>query len=82
MELERAVSEKGQIVIPKDIRKHMGLKPGSEVVFDIEKGVVIMKPKKSGRQIVEEFCSISGKKFANLDIRRLKKILGEQYEIP
>ena len=82
MELERTVSEKGQIVIPKDIREHLGLKPGSEVTFDIEEGMVVMKPKKNGRAIVEEFCNVSKKKFVKLSVKGIKKLLEEQYEIP
>ena len=82
MELERTISEKGQIVIPRDIREYLGIKSGSEVVFDINDGAVIMKPKKSGRDTVEEFCSISKKRFAKMSPRRLKKLLGEQYEVP
>lgn len=82
MELERIISRKGQIVIPKDIRKHLGLKPGSEVIFDIENGVAIIRPKKSGRELVEEFCNIPIKrKLKGLTPAKLKRIFEGEYEI-
>ena len=82
MELERTVSEKGQVVIPKDVRDRLGLKPGSEVVFDVEDGVAIMKPKKTPREIVDEFTNIVKKKVKHLDAKKIEKIGDEQYELP
>lgn len=82
MELERTVSDKGQIVIPEDIRRRLGLKPGSEVVFDMHDDVVIMRPKKSAEEIVEEFCNLPGKsKLKRLNPKKLKRIMDEEYEI-
>jgi AbrB family looped-hinge helix DNA binding protein len=82
MELERTVSEKGQVVIPEDIRRKLGLKPGSDVIFDIQDGMVIMKPKKSPEEIVEEFCNLPIKsKLKNLNAKKIKKILDEEYDI-
>lgn len=37
------LSSKGQVVIPEEIRKRLGLKPGSRFVVVAEKGVVIFK---------------------------------------
>lgn len=34
------VTTKGQVTIPKDIRDHLGIKPGSEVAFVREAGKV------------------------------------------
>jgi AbrB family looped-hinge helix DNA binding protein len=34
------VTSKGQVTIPKPIRDHLGIKPGSEVAFVEEAGVV------------------------------------------
>jgi AbrB family looped-hinge helix DNA binding protein len=83
MELERTISDKGQVVIPEDIRRKLGLKPGSDVIFDIIDGMVVIKPKKSPEEIVEEFCNVPGKpKFKNLNIKKIKKILDEQYDLP
>jgi AbrB family looped-hinge helix DNA binding protein len=82
MELERTVSEKGQIVIPEDIRRRLGLKPGSEVIFDIEDGAVKIKPKKSPEEFVEEFCHLPIKsKLKRLNTKKIKDILEEEYAI-
>lgn len=37
------LSSKGQVVIPEEIRKRLGLKPGSRFVVLAERGVVILK---------------------------------------
>ncbi|CAN7147141.1 AbrB/MazE/SpoVT family DNA-binding domain-containing protein [Rhizobium sp. LjRoot254] len=38
------VTEKGQVTIPKDIRDHFGIKPGSEVEFIAsERGALLVK---------------------------------------
>jgi AbrB family looped-hinge helix DNA binding protein len=36
------VTEKGQVTIPKNIRDHLGIKPGSEVEFIVSEGVVTL----------------------------------------
>ena len=36
MNIKRVMGEKGQVVVPKDIREHLGIRPGSEVVFEVE----------------------------------------------
>lgn len=35
--MEAKLSTKGQIVIPKEIRKHLGLKPGDKVKLEVMK---------------------------------------------
>jgi AbrB family looped-hinge helix DNA binding protein len=37
------LSTKGQIVIPKTVRERLNLKAGTEVVFDVQGEVLIMK---------------------------------------
>ncbi len=82
MKLERTVSQKGQIVIPEDIRRKLGLKPGSDVIFDIQDSTVIMRPKKSPEEIVDEFCNLGVKsKLKNINAKKIKKILNEEYDI-
>ena len=42
----RQLGEKGQIVIPKDIREYFGLKKGSFISFEWDQEKIIMMPKK------------------------------------
>ena len=45
------VTSKGQVTIPKRIRDHLGLKPGSEVAFEPgPNGQIVLKPAASSRK--------------------------------
>ncbi len=39
------LSRKNQVVIPKEARKKLHLSPGDELVVEVEKDRVVMKPK-------------------------------------
>lgn len=44
--MESAITVKGQATIPKEVRKHLGLKPGDRVKFFIHpNGTVVLLPK-------------------------------------
>ena len=51
------VTEKGQVTIPKDLRDKLGIGSGTEVEFEIENHVLIVRKvvghESRGRQIVE-----------------------------
>lgn len=82
MEIKRTLSEKGQVVIPKDIREYLGLKPGSEIVFEIREKEVIIRPKKDPRTFVEEFCNVPKKLKRKINIKKLlEKQIEEEYDI-
>lgn len=80
MEIERTVSKKGQIVIPKDVRDYLGLKSGTEVVFEVKGREVVLRTKISPRKFIEEFTNV-GKKIRKLDMKRIKKTLEGQYAV-
>ena len=82
--IKRKLGEKGQVVIPKDVRKYLGLKEGSEVVFEVRHGEVLLKPDTvDPKKIVEDFCNIVPKgKRIRLSSKKIKKILEEQYDLP
>jgi len=42
--MKSKIGPKGQVVIPKEIREMMGIRPGSEVVFEVRGGEVVVKP--------------------------------------
>ncbi|OFV67321.1 MAG: AbrB family transcriptional regulator [Candidatus Syntrophoarchaeum caldarius] len=74
----RTVGKKGQVTIPKEIREKFGLKEGSKVSFEVKEDEIVIKPEKSGKDFVEEWCSIVKKKLDKpIDLRRLKE---EYYE--
>ncbi|MBI2583574.1 MAG: AbrB/MazE/SpoVT family DNA-binding domain-containing protein [Candidatus Aenigmarchaeota archaeon] len=52
---EIKVSSKGQLVIPKDMREDLGLKPGSKVLLSRHDHAVLLVPKPSDpvRAIIE-----------------------------
>ena len=47
------VSEKGQITIPKAVRTKLGLRPGTVLEIEAERGRLVGR-KASGREIVDE----------------------------
>lgn len=81
MNVRRTIGEKGQVVIPKDIRNYLGLRPGSEVLFEVKEKEVVIKHPLDPKKFVEDFCDVP-KKLKKLDIKKLEKILEEEYELP
>ncbi len=67
------VSTKGQVTIPKEVRERAGIRPGSEVEFDVDGELITMRrvaprkrPGKSrGEKIVE---ALAGSRTANRDL--------------
>lgn len=50
------VTSKGQVTIPQDVRRRLGIEPGSEVDFEIDDDVVrlVRKPAGSGAALVKK----------------------------
>ena len=80
MKLKRTINEKGQIVIPKDIRVKMGLKRGTEVELNLEDGKIIIEVKNKPKDIVNDFANVP-KKIPNLNSKSIKDILDEEYNL-
>ena len=71
MYIIRMLGEKGQIVIPKDIREYFGLKWGSRLLFEVKNDEIIIRPQKD-EEFAEEFCSIVEEKLTKkIEINRL-----------
>ena len=82
MEIKRSVGEKGQIVIPKDIREYLGLKPGSKVIFETRDKELVIRPLREPEKFVEEFCNVPKKLKKKIDIKKLlEKQIEEEYDI-
>ncbi len=77
----RTVGKKGQITIPKDIREKFGIKEGTKIRFEVRGDEIVIKPEKSGREFVEEWCSIVKNKLSGeIDLKRLKEEYYEQVD--
>lgn len=45
------VGPKGQVVIPKEFRDHLGISPGDEVDFALDDGAVRVEPVRNGASL-------------------------------
>jgi AbrB family looped-hinge helix DNA binding protein len=52
------MTSKGQVTIPKRMRQTLGLKPGSDVAFDLVNGQVVVK--KAGKLGKSRFAKVRG----------------------
>lgn len=43
------ITSKGQVTIPQEVREALGLLPHTEVVFTIERGAAVLRPRQGGR---------------------------------
>lgn len=57
LRLKSKIGPKGQAVIPKEIREMMGIRPGSEVVFEVRGDEVVVKPLQN-RSSVDELTRL------------------------
>ena len=81
MIIKRLLGEKGQVVIPKDIREMLKIRSGENVVFEIENNEVKLKKEEDAKKFLEEFFTIIKKK-KNITLEELKKIEDESYDLP
>ncbi|MBI2172854.1 MAG: AbrB/MazE/SpoVT family DNA-binding domain-containing protein [Candidatus Aenigmarchaeota archaeon] len=79
MQIKRTVGEKGQVVLPKDIRDYIGIKPGTEVSFEVREREIIIRTAADPAKFVEDFCNLPKLK-KRLTTREIKRIIDEQYE--
>lgn len=79
MKIKREIGEKGQIVIPKDIRKHLGLEVGIEVTFEVKDDEIILKKEKDNSDFLKDFLNVP-KLNKKISTKELKKLYEEQYE--
>ena len=49
------VTSKGQITIPQEVRKRLGLKQGDQVSFELKEGQTVLSPYRTETNPVEAF---------------------------
>lgn len=54
------ISSKGQITIPQEVRKRLGLEPGDRVEFVVEEGRTFVRPARSEASPYEKYIGIAG----------------------
>lgn len=71
------VGPKGQVVIPKEIREALSIKPGSSVVFEFDEGSgkVFLRPLVGGEEFIEAFLSIVPRRLKLRERVDLKRVI-------
>jgi len=54
------ISSKGQVTVPQEIRKRLGLAPGDRIEFVVEEGRTVIRPARSEVNPFEKFVGILG----------------------
>jgi len=81
MIIKRSLTEKGQLVIPKDMREYLKWRNKQEVVIELNNDSVVIK-KENSDDILEKFFTIARTKGKNITLEELKKIEDESYDLP
>ena len=56
------ISSKGQVTVPVDVRRRLGLKEGDQVEFSYENGTVVLRPLRSEENPFAKWVGASGRK--------------------
>ncbi len=76
MIIKRKLGPKGQVVIPKDARELLNIKPGSEILIEILEDQIIIRPATDAKDFLQQFIKTPKKLDKKLDY---KKLFDEQY---
>ena len=77
MIIKRELGEKGQLVIPKDIREYLGLRKGEKVVFEIKNKEVVIKQEQNPEEFLHNFLNTPKIKRSK---KSIKGMILEQYD--
>lgn len=71
------ITSKGQVTIPQDIRERAGLLPNTEVEFELNDGIVILRKAEGlsqrGRNITERMKGVATVRLSTDEIMRLTR---------
>ena len=77
MILKKKLGPKGQLLIPKDVRNFIGIKPGGTVILEVIDDYIKIKANDLQNNFLTEFTK-SHKKFKKK--KDIEKIIEEQYK--
>jgi len=60
MKNSSTISSKGQITVPQEVRKRLGLETGDRVEFVMEAGRTVVRPVRSESNPFEKYIGIAG----------------------
>ena len=72
MIMKREIGEKGQVVIPKSIRKQFNFYKGESIIFEVKDNAVLIKKEQSSKEFLKDFLNVPKPK-RNLTLKDLKK---------
>jgi AbrB family looped-hinge helix DNA binding protein len=59
MKNSSTISSKGQVTVPQEIRKRLGLQAGDRVEFVVEEGRTVIRPARADANPFEKFIGIA-----------------------
>ena len=74
---KREIGEKGQVVIPKDIREFLRLEKGTKVIFEVKGDEIILRHEQDPQKFLEEFLNVPNKEKKG-SVKEIKKIILQQ----
>ncbi|MEM2937487.1 MAG: AbrB/MazE/SpoVT family DNA-binding domain-containing protein [Candidatus Bathyarchaeia archaeon] len=78
LEEEMKVGSKGQVVIPKTLRKALKIHPGSRVIFRLEKGKIVLEKQFFDAVGTLENIAKKGPPVSRIDAHIYEEELGER----
>jgi AbrB family looped-hinge helix DNA binding protein len=76
--LSRNIGTKGQVVIPKRMRKALGLKPGAEVTLELRDEEIVIKKPQIKSNYTDHFATTSSPKLKKKV--NIKDLIAEEVE--
>lgn len=60
MKYSSSISSKGQVTVPQEIRKRLGVRPGDRIDFVVEGDRTVIRPSRSDENPFEKYRGILG----------------------
>ena len=74
------MGEKGQVVIPRDLREMIGIKGGEKIVFEVVNNKITLEKEEDSKEFLKKFFSVSRTKEKDLTLEDMRRIEEESYD--